>query len=256
MNSKKRHEAMIQTVLVVDDSLPGLLAVKAMLETEGVSCDTAMDGSSALSMALKKQYDAVLLDEYMPGLLGSALCAELRRVTGPSQHALMISLSGESDQKWRDEIKTAGFDLALQKPVNKRELMAALSQQSLAINGLQGSEQAAGNHHAEPLFDVAEMSGQFDATTVKRLFGLFVDELSVLSMRLTAAIDRTSAIEVLAVTHIMKNSASLYGARRLFSLARQLHDSPPDTPERVLLHAQHILRVCQQTREVIAKILH
>ena len=248
-------------VLIADDSLPGLLAVKAMLEAEGVECDTASDGRSALDKAMSGSYGALLLDEHMPGLRGSDVCAQLRQTPGPNQYALIVSLSGEQGQSQREVMDKAGFDAILVKPVSKRALISTLNNTMTATSAAQGEKNTdvgidslLPDLVAELVLDISvqkDMLGQFDPATVARLFGLFVDELSVLSVRLNTAIEHSSESEIMAVSHILKNSAELYGAKRLARLARILNETPPSDNTHLMAFAKELLEICHKTRQVV-----
>lgn len=253
MARPQSHSLVTRKVLVADDSLPGLLAVKAMLEAEGIICDTANDGSSALAKAQHERYDALLLDEHMPGLQGSAICVALRGESGPNQHAMIISLSGEQGSGHRAVMDAAGFDAMLAKPVSKLALVSVLSESGDSESSIKGDD-IAGFGGDEALLDVAvhrDMQEQFDPATVARLFGLFIDELSVLSARLSTAIDHNSETEVMAVAHILKNSAELYGAKHLSCLARYINEAPPSGREQIIELAEQLLAVCHETRQKV-----
>lgn len=64
---------------------------------------------------------------------------------------------------------------------------------------------------------------------VAKLITLFVDELTTMKDEIQSAIDNKDTVKVKEITHVLKNSAALYGAVPLAALASELHDSPPAT---------------------------
>ncbi len=65
-------------VLLVDDDMRLLKALRRGLEAEGFAVDTAPDGPQGRWLAAENAYDAMVLDVMLPGLSGDDLCAELR----------------------------------------------------------------------------------------------------------------------------------------------------------------------------------
>jgi HPt (histidine-containing phosphotransfer) domain-containing protein len=63
--------------------------------------------------------------------------------------------------------------------------------------------------------------------TITRLINLFIDELVVMTTELSNAIEKNDISKIKDITHVLKNSAALYGATPLAALATQLHDFPP-----------------------------
>lgn len=65
-------------VLLADDHPPSRQVVRLILETQGVDVIEAADGPAALEAFRAGRFDAVLLDQRMPGLSGLAVRAQMR----------------------------------------------------------------------------------------------------------------------------------------------------------------------------------
>jgi two-component system alkaline phosphatase synthesis response regulator PhoP len=111
-------------ILIVEDNGPFRETTAAFLEGEGFRIDAAPDGSRGLDLALKEEYDLILLDIVLPGLSGYEVCRALRekRPAVP-----MIMLTGQK----KDEVdKVVGLDLGaddyMTKPFGQRELLARI----------------------------------------------------------------------------------------------------------------------------------
>jgi DNA-binding response OmpR family regulator len=77
-------------ILVVDDSPLALAVVRGALPAGEYEVATASTGEAALAQIPQLQPDLLLLDVYMPGLDGLALCQQLRR--NPATRTLPIVL--------------------------------------------------------------------------------------------------------------------------------------------------------------------
>jgi PAS domain S-box-containing protein len=80
------------TVLVVEDEDTLRLAVSRMLRKKGFSVMEAIDGPSAMDLfrARERDIDVVLLDTTLPGMTGSEVLAQLRRIR-PTMKVIVTS---------------------------------------------------------------------------------------------------------------------------------------------------------------------
>jgi adenylate cyclase len=110
-------------VLVVDDD-PDMAAYLALLlKREGMTAETAADGTQALASVRSAPPDLVLLDVMMPGLNGFDLC---RRLKDNEATALVpvVLVTALEDAESRVRGIEAGADDFLSKPVRREELIA------------------------------------------------------------------------------------------------------------------------------------
>ncbi|WP_116810732.1 response regulator, partial [Steroidobacter cummioxidans] len=113
-------------VLVVEDQSLNRDVAEGMLQALGLEVDTAHDGSHALEMLARIQYDVVLMDCRMPVMDGYAATAELRRREGDGPHVPVIALTADTASAARDACLVAGMDDYLGKPFSRATLRAAL----------------------------------------------------------------------------------------------------------------------------------
>jgi len=115
-----------ERVLVVDDEEPLLLIVIETLEEFGYR-PVGYTSSAAALAAFRADplgYDAVVTDERMPGMTGSALIREVRalRTTIPA-----LLMSGFVGGNVASGARDAGADEVLKKPLSRRDLAASLA---------------------------------------------------------------------------------------------------------------------------------
>jgi two-component system KDP operon response regulator KdpE len=109
-------------VLVVDDELQILRALRTSLRGAGYEVETADTAEGALAAAAMRPPDAVILDLVLPDGTGIDVCRELRSwSTAP---VILLSAVGEERQKIA--ALDAGADDYVTKPVGIDELLARL----------------------------------------------------------------------------------------------------------------------------------
>ena len=109
------------SVLVVEDDLDLATAVVDYLQLEGMRCDHAGNGVTALELAQGGAFDVIILDLNLPRLDGLGVCGTLRE-QGNDVPVLMLTARDSLDDK------LSGFDSGtddyLVKPFAMDELLA------------------------------------------------------------------------------------------------------------------------------------
>ena len=115
-----------QRVLVVDDEEPLVHVATRTLAALGYAPVGFTSSSAALEAfrAAPAEFDAVITDERMPGLSGSALIAKVR---GIRRDIPILLVSGYVGGKILDRAFNAGADEVLKKPLSVRELAISLA---------------------------------------------------------------------------------------------------------------------------------
>ena len=118
--------AVAHSVLVVDDSRLQRRILCKLLERWGYEVSEASSGQEALDLFIDQDFDFVLSDWMMPGMLGTELCQHLRDL-GREDYCYVVLLTSKSEVQEIAEGLNAGADDFLTKPVNAEELRARLS---------------------------------------------------------------------------------------------------------------------------------
>lgn len=108
-------------ILLVDDETELTAPLSCLLEKEGYDIDIADNGNLGLELALKNDYDLLILDWMLPHKSGIEICQELR-----SQNRLTPVLFLTAKDTLDDKVLglDAGADDYLMKPFELRELLA------------------------------------------------------------------------------------------------------------------------------------
>jgi response regulator RpfG family c-di-GMP phosphodiesterase len=110
-------------VLIVDDQPDIRRLCRAALGAEGLACDEAEDGPSAVAKAGARPYDLVLLDVDMPGFNGEEVLRRLRQ-RPPTPHLKVVMFSGAATGDDLSRTLLAGADDFLTKPFSVTQLRA------------------------------------------------------------------------------------------------------------------------------------
>jgi two-component system alkaline phosphatase synthesis response regulator PhoP len=112
-------------VLIADDSETVTTLLSTALELEGYEVDTAVNGVEAYEKGISGEFDLVILDQLMPGLLGLEVIDRWQQEGHVNR---VIMLSGVDD----DRTVVSSLDLGavdfIRKPFHLPELMARIRQ--------------------------------------------------------------------------------------------------------------------------------
>ncbi len=141
-------------VLLVEDHLPLVRALRQGLEEEGFAVDVATDGEEADVKCRSTSYDVIILDIMLPKIDGLTLLKRWR-ADGIHTHVLMLTARGAIPDK------VAGLDTGaddyLTKPVDLDELFARL--RALIRRG---------HHQKDPVLRCYDLEIDTAARTVRR----------------------------------------------------------------------------------------
>lgn len=113
-----------RSLLLVDDNPDHLSLLRSALGELGFDIAHASDGHTALAMAERGRFDAVILDVSMPGISGWETAEHLRAVHGRSLAILM--LSANADERHGLGGQAANHDHFLLKPIDLSVLIDVL----------------------------------------------------------------------------------------------------------------------------------
>lgn len=110
-------------ILVADDSADNQSLLSQILTKEGAVVEIAADGEEAVHKALEDDFNIVLMDVQMPKLSGLEATKMLRKEGYPKP---IVALSAYAMTEDRIRGLSAGCDLYLTKPVDKKKLLTLL----------------------------------------------------------------------------------------------------------------------------------
>ncbi len=119
---KQKHTA--GPILVVDDDHNLRQIIQWVLEEEGYTVATAIDGKEAVELAIAQQPALLVLDMGLPLLSGNEVAAQVRSHYGIDIPVMLITADGHIEEKSRQ----VGVSSFLRKPFEIDDLVAAVKQ--------------------------------------------------------------------------------------------------------------------------------
>ena len=111
----------MKKVLYAEDEYTNRKLLEIKLRNDGIQCDLAEDGLTALEMFKAGDYGVVILDQYMPGMNGDKVAREIRKV---DQKIPLIAIT--SDDSETHNLVEAGFNKIFIKPLRGEDYVGAI----------------------------------------------------------------------------------------------------------------------------------
>lgn len=108
--------AAMKSILVVDDNAVNRALVSTYIRREGYRVIQAVDGMSAVEMAIAEKPDLILMDLDMPGMDGWEATRRIKEESGLSKIPI-VALTGFKGQKNITDAVSAGFTGYETKPI-------------------------------------------------------------------------------------------------------------------------------------------
>jgi len=135
----ERRRADIMRILVVEDNVGLVANIFQYFESRGHQLDAAPDGITGLHLAVRNDYDAIVLDWMLPRLDGPSMLRKLRAETTKRTPVLLLTARGELADKL--EGFQSGAEDYLSKPFALPELEVRLQALHARSSGLLDAEE-------------------------------------------------------------------------------------------------------------------
>lgn len=112
-------------LLLVDDNELNLLVLTSLLRDTKMRMDTCQSGEEALSLLAKQRYDAVLLDQMMPGMDGVETLHRARTLPEAADIPFVVC-TADVTAGAREQLLAEGFAAYIGKPVETEHLERVL----------------------------------------------------------------------------------------------------------------------------------
>lgn len=112
-------------VLLVEDEINIIEAIRFLLAREGWTVDTHSNGADAVERIREMRPDLVVLDHMLPGKSGIDILSELR--ADPALQSLpVLMLTARGQARDRAQAEKAGVSRFMTKPFSNTEVVAAV----------------------------------------------------------------------------------------------------------------------------------
>ncbi len=116
-----------KSILIVDDDQDILTALETAFKETGAEVTTASDGNTAVTMALEKHPDLLILDAMLPQRSGFLVLEKLKakKPRGAKPYVIMITgNTGKRHQMWAESLGADGY---INKPFRMDRLFESAS---------------------------------------------------------------------------------------------------------------------------------
>jgi CheY-like chemotaxis protein/HPt (histidine-containing phosphotransfer) domain-containing protein len=191
----------------------------------------ASNGLEVLSALRRRAYDVVLMDVQMPEMDGLEAARQIGRQVTPGHRPRIVALTANAMAEDREAGRAAGMDDYLSKPVQVKELQAALQRcgqwvlerdRSTGPRPEEPPPSAAATIDPEALALLKQMAGDGGPGMLRDLLALFRADAPPLQAAMRAAVAGRDAEALRRSAHSLKGVAANLGAKALAALCAEL----------------------------------
>ncbi|MEA3361433.1 MAG: response regulator [Thermodesulfobacteriota bacterium] len=113
---------MSHKILVVDDDILVVEALRGLLSASGYEVKVATRGQEALDILSRESFDLLILDVVMPKMTGFDVCCKVRDRDDEMGNVKIIMLTAKTERGDPEIDKKCGCDLYLPKPIDPGRL--------------------------------------------------------------------------------------------------------------------------------------
>jgi CheY-like chemotaxis protein/HPt (histidine-containing phosphotransfer) domain-containing protein len=218
--------ARSRRVLVAEDNAVNQQVAVGMLERAGHQATVAANGREVLAHLERGAFDVVLMDVQMPemdGLEATAAIRERERATGG--HLPIVALTAHAMKGDAERCLEAGMDAYLAKPLQPRELAAAIE----SVLGATGSPAPASREPGLPpaspgVFDLARLLERVggDRNALAELVRIFRADSPKQVGQIRKAVQKSDPAALRAAAHALKGAVSNFAAPPATEAAQRL----------------------------------
>jgi PAS domain S-box-containing protein len=206
-------------LLLAEDSPTNRKVIKASLSKMGLQVDTAENGLEAVSLAMEKEYDLILMDLAMPEMDGLEATRRIRSGDGKNTNSRIIAITANAFEEDRERCFAAGMNEFVSKPINIQLFRSKIQR------WLQKGRGAEMQPEISRLLDTGTFNQLYrdtGAEVLPGIFSLFVDECRQRLITMSKAHGERDEKILEDQAHALKSSSGSFGAIKLEAVAREI----------------------------------
>ncbi|MBI2313112.1 MAG: response regulator [Betaproteobacteria bacterium] len=216
-------ERMPLRILVAEDNLVNQKVAIRMLARMGYRADVAANGTEVLDALERQNYDVILMDIQMPEMDGIEATRRIFQRLEPGRRPRIIAMTANAMQTDREECLAAGMDAYLTKPIEVRDLQAALEgtvrMPAAPVAAVAPDD---GPIDSKRLGYLREIQDEANPNVVGELIDLFIDDSPRHLANLWKAVNEQNAQALKQVAHRFRSSTENLGVRRMSAICDRL----------------------------------
>lgn len=229
-NAKNRTPVRSQRrarILIAEDEFNCRLVVKEILENAGAVADAVENGKDAVSMIMRNQYDAVLLDLNMAEMDGYEATSNIRDKLG-LRNVPIIGITADAGKREFEKCLEAGMNDCVAKPLDTEKICTMLAKWLPGRTVLPDLDRREQKAHDMPIF----LDGIDIKVAMKRMSGnkklffylirRFVEKYEGMAENIRELMEKGETRTVRNMLHTFLGATGNIGAEILYSTADKL----------------------------------
>jgi len=219
-------------ILLAEDNVVNQKVAGKNIERAGHQYDVANNGQEAVDMVLRTPYDLVLMDCQMPGIDGFAATKLIRQATldgrlagGRRTRLPIIALTANAIKGDREICLQAGMDGYLTKPLNPKELVAAIDAVLAGAAAPPPAQTASAAPPAPADFEALLRNCSGEIAFIAELLGDFKTQGATDLAGIQRAMAEQDGDGLRRAAHSLKGAAAYFSAGPLRDLALRLEEA-------------------------------
>lgn len=209
---------------MVDDHSINREFLRSALALESFDVEEASSGAEAVDRCRQVEYDLILMDLHMPGQDGIETATAIQSLGTGSAKAVVVFLTADTREGVRVQLRQAGFDRVLSKPVNVDTLIRRLKDwQVLDTNRPDPLYSTGSRLLIDDSAGLASCNGQPEL--LARMKQMFAQEIDARLDELDRYIKTGDRPNAAAILHQWTGAAAYAGASRLASRIQPLRSA-------------------------------
>jgi|GEM_PF-324928 len=225
----KIHNADMR-ILLVEDNIINQKVAQSILSKLGLDADIANNGTEAIKILERTDYDLVFMDVQMPDLDGFEATRIIRKPNSAvRKHDIpVIAMTAHAMEGDRERCIEAGMDDYISKPIEIESLIGLLNRYSVKSN----EEKHIGDTSSEeknsteglPVFDSEAFMERVlnDVKIASYIIGIFLENAPRMITGLKDSVEKGDIASISSCAHSLKGSSANLGGVALSGLANEI----------------------------------
>jgi CheY-like chemotaxis protein len=258
-NLREMAASKLQILIAEDNRVNQTLATR-MLEKMGHTVTVANNGQEALAHAANGAFDLIFMDVQMPemdGLTATRKIREWEKTTGT--HVPIVAMTAHAMKGDRERCLKAGMDGYIAKPINSKEVEAAIMQNTNPMTKVAKAIKGDGSTSRHSAWDRAQVLERVDGDErlLHDVMHIFLEETPALLAKLRAGITENRPEVVERAAHSLKGELGYLGIASISQKAGELEEmgrnkALQDVVERLQSFEADVAALVEEVRKAVA----
>jgi two-component system sensor histidine kinase/response regulator len=251
----KKHKIRI---LLAEDNFTNQKVALHILDKIGYRAEAVANGQDVLSALERNSYDLILMDVQMPELDGFETTMAIRRKEKETgQHIPIIAMTAHAMKGDRERCMEAGMDDYISKPVQPKEVIAAIERQLRETPAATSEGPRVKILKGKEVFDKKSLLSRLggDEQIFKEIVEAFLEDAPLQMEKLKRALEEGNSGEMERQAHLLKGAAMNMGGKEMQTVAWKMEVAAKDGDlSRVRSLAEELVSAFERLKEALSEL--